>query len=123
MSAGTGIVHSEYNRTKDFLIFYQIWIETNKWNVEPPRESRKFPTKRASQLTLLASGYSEDKRKALFINQEARIYGGKLAKGSIVEHNIVHQAYVLASNGTFSIENSAYSQLGSVTMNKGMVLK
>ncbi|CAA0102615.1 Quercetin 2,3-dioxygenase [BD1-7 clade bacterium] len=119
MSAGTGIVHSEYNRTKDPLIFYQIWIETNKWNVEPRWESRKLPTEQASRLTLLVSGYREDKGKALFINQEARIYGGKLAKGSIVEHNIVHQAYVLASNGTFSVENSACSQMGNVTMNKG----
>ena len=119
MSAGTGIVHSEYNRTKDPLTFYQIWIETNKHDVEPRWESKKFPSEQASKLTLLASGYRNDKAKALFINQEARIYGGKLAKGTIVEHSITHQAYVLASNGMFKVENNTGSKTGSVTMNKG----
>ena len=115
MSAGTGIVHSEYNRTKEPLTFYQIWIETNKNNVTPRWESKKFPTQHASALTLLVSGYPEDKNNALFINQEARIYGGKLSKGAIIEHDIKHQAYILASSGMFKVEDSS----GNITMNKG----
>jgi redox-sensitive bicupin YhaK (pirin superfamily) len=115
MSAGTGIVHSEYNRTKDPLTFYQIWIETNKHDVEPRWESKLFRTNQSSELTLLASGYPEDKGSVLFINQEARIYGGKLVKGSLIEHNIKHQAYLLASDGMFKVEDNS----GSVTMNKG----
>ncbi|MBA6376897.1 pirin family protein, partial [Colwellia sp. BRX8-2] len=90
MSAGTGLVHSEYNRTKNPLTFYQIWIETNKIDVAPRWESKKFPTEHLSALTLLVSGYPADKNKALFINQETRIYGGKLAKGTVIEHNIDH---------------------------------
>jgi redox-sensitive bicupin YhaK (pirin superfamily) len=119
MSAGTGIVHSEYNRTKDPLTFYQIWIETNKQNVAPRWESKKIPTQQTEALTLLASGYSEDKGKALFINQEARIYGGKLAKGTVIEHNINHQAYILASNGMFKIEDDTDGKTNNITMNKG----
>jgi redox-sensitive bicupin YhaK (pirin superfamily) len=119
MSAGTGIVHSEYNRTKDPLTFYQIWIETNKQNVEPRWESKKIPTEQASRLTLLASGYVEDQDKVLFINQQARIFGGKLAKGTIVEHNITHQAYVLASNGLFKMEDNTGSKTGHATMSEG----
>jgi redox-sensitive bicupin YhaK (pirin superfamily) len=120
MSAGSGIVHSEYNHTKDPLTLYQIWIETNKQNVVPRWESKQFPTKQASQLTLLASGYPEDKSNALFINQEARLYGGKLAKGTIIEHNIQHQAYILASSGMFKVKASLGDHSGeSITMNKG----
>lgn len=115
MSAGTGIVHSEYNRTKEPLTFYQIWIETNKHDVTPRWESKKFPTEQASKLTLLVSGYPEDKNKALFINQEARIYGGKLAKGTIIEHDIKHQGYILASSGMFKVEDNT----NNITMNKG----
>jgi redox-sensitive bicupin YhaK (pirin superfamily) len=115
MSAGTGIVHSEYNQTKDPLTFYQIWIETNKHDVEPRWESKIFRTNQSSELTLLASGYPEDKGSVLFINQEARIYGGKLAKGSVIEHDIKHQAYILASDGMFKVEDNS----DSVTMNKG----
>lgn len=119
MSAGTGIMHSEYNRTKDPLIFYQIWIETNKKNVTPRWESKKFPTKQTEALTLLASGYPKDKSEALFINQECRIYGGKLAKGTIIEHKISHQAYVLASSGLFKVKENTDSKKGNITMNKG----
>lgn len=119
MSAGTGIVHSEYNRTKEPLTFYQIWIETNKQNVTPRWESKEFPTKRTDTLMLLASGYAEDKNDALFINQEARIYGGKLTKGTVIEHDIHHQAYVLASNGMFKIEDDKGSKTDNITMNKG----
>ena len=115
MSAGTGIKHSEYNRTKDPLTFYQIWIQTNKNNVKPRWDSKKFPTERASTLTLLVSGYPEDKSCALFINQEARIYGGKLAKGTTIEHPVKNQAYILASDGMFKmLDNASY-----ITMNKG----
>lgn len=115
MSAGTGIVHSEYNRTKDPLTFYQIWIEANKNNVVPRWESKKFPTKQTTALTLLASGYPEDKKSTLFINQYARIYGGKLAKGTIIEHHITQQAYILASSGMFEVEDHT----SNITMNKG----
>ncbi|MBA6399444.1 pirin-like bicupin family protein [Colwellia sp. BRX10-4] len=115
MSAGTGIVHSEYNRTKNPLTFYQIWIETNKIDVAPHWESKKFPTEQLSALTLLVSGYPADKNKALFINQETRIYGGKLAKGTVIEHNIDHQAYILASAGMFKVEDSSKI----ITMNAG----
>ena len=119
MSAGTGIIHSEYNRTKEPLTFYQIWIETNRQNVTPRWESKTFPAKQTEVLMLLASGYIEDKDEALFINQEARIYGGKLAEGTIIEHDIHHQAYVLASDGMFKIEESKGRKADSITMNKG----
>ncbi|MBU2870630.1 pirin-like bicupin family protein [Colwellia sp. E2M01] len=118
MSAGTGIVHAEYNLSAEPLTLYQIWIETNKKNVQPRWETKTFRKQAENKLTLLASGYIEDKNQALFINQEARIFGGKLAKGTIVEHNITHQAYILASNGMFKIEECTGSSK-SVTMNKG----
>ncbi|MDO6445084.1 pirin family protein [Colwellia sp. 1_MG-2023] len=115
MSAGSGISHSEYNLTKQPLTLFQIWIESNKLNIKPRWETKKFPSQLASELTLLASGYPEDNKDALFINQEARIYGGKLAKGTIIEHDISHQAYVLASEGMFKLEGINMN----LTMNKG----
>ena len=115
MSAGSGIVHSEYNRAQEPLTLFQIWIETNKLNVKPRWETKKFPTQQKLKLTLLASGYKEDENDALFINQYARIYGGKLAKGAIIDHDIINQAYVLASDGMFKLEDNT----NNLTMNKG----
>ncbi|GIU07620.1 MULTISPECIES: pirin-like bicupin family protein [unclassified Shewanella] len=123
MSAGSGIVHSEYNRSKDPLTLYQIWIETNKQNVKPRWESQKFPTQQQESLTLLVSGYNEDKSKRetkpLFINQEARIYGGRLALGAMIEHHIHHQAYILASSGMFDILELSDGNMEKTSMNKG----
>jgi redox-sensitive bicupin YhaK (pirin superfamily) len=116
MSAGKGVVHSEYNRSKEPLTFYQIWIKTNTMNIEPRWESKKFPNKAVEDaLPMLVSGYSDDKNKALFIHQKARIFGGKIRKGNVIEHAIEHQAYVLASDGRFEINDNEFPK----TLNKG----
>lgn len=116
MSAGTGIAHSEFNLTKEPLTFYQIWIEPNKQNVKPRWESKSFLQPNESDtLPLLVSGFSADKGKALFIHQQARIFGGGLKKGKEIVHKIHHQAYVLASYGKFEIRDNQQS----VAMNKG----
>lgn len=115
MSAGSGIVHSEFNRTKEPLTLYQIWIESNVHNVSPRWDKKQFPnTVSRKGLPLLVSGFPEDKENALFIHQSARIYGGKIAKGASFEHRITNQAYVLASSGQFTL-----STANQVTMNKG----
>lgn len=85
----------------------------------PRWESKGFPTQQTDKLTLLVSGYSEDSGKALYINQKTRIYGAKLSKGTIIEHSINHQAYVLASNGIFNIEDVTGGKVKKITMNKG----
>ncbi|XPF92911.1 pirin family protein [Colwellia sp. RE-S-Sl-9] len=109
MSAGSGIVHSEYNRTKDPLTLYQIWIQPNKQNVTPRWDSKLFPTNYVTNtLPLLVSGYEEDKDNALFIHQEARIFGGKVKQGIKLTHKITHQAYILASKGNFELTNSGH---------------
>lgn len=123
MSAGTGIIHSEYNRSHEPLTFYQIWLETNKNNIAPRWESKKFPTQPQASLTLLASGYDEDKGTALYVNQQVRIFGGQLAQGMVIEQSIKDQAYILASAGSFivatSVNSSAETNKENVTMHKG----
>ncbi|MBL4827922.1 MAG: pirin family protein [Spongiibacteraceae bacterium] len=116
MSAGSGIVHSEYNRTNKDLVFYQIWIESNQHNVKPRWESKMFPTNTLStKLQLLVSGYAEDRGDALFIYQTARLFGGKIKKGTKIKHDINHQAYVLASEGSFALQDNT----SNCTLNKG----
>ena len=116
MSAGKGVVHSEYNRSKQPLTFYQIWIKTNKMNIEPRWECKKFPNKAVTgSLPMLVSGYAEDKNQALFIHQRARIFGGKISKGAVIEHAIEHQAYVLASDGHIELHDTDTKK----TLNQG----
>lgn len=107
MSAGTGVFHSEYNAELETTNLYQIWIIPNQKNVEPRWDSREFPkTPVSDKLPVLVSGMAEHKgENVLFIYQDAAIYGGKLAKGAIISQPIKHQAYILASDGTFYVND------------------
>jgi redox-sensitive bicupin YhaK (pirin superfamily) len=118
MSAGTGIVHSEYNLSTEPLRLYQIWIKSEQLNVAPRWETQQFPIKAVSQnLPLLVSGFSEDKDSALFIHQKARIFGGRLKQGSEIKHLIAGQAYLLASQGEYEVSTAAGDQ--RVKLNPG----
>ena len=57
MSAGTGIVHSEFNPSeKDPVHFLQIWIEPAMEDVEPSYQQISFaPAEKRGKLKLLAS--------------------------------------------------------------------
>ena len=118
MSAGTGIVHSEYNLSREPLTLYQIWIQTDQLNVAPRWKTQQFPVKTVSQdLPLLVSGFDQDKNSALFIHQKARIFGGRLKQGCEIKHLIGGQAYLLASQGEYEISTLAGDQ--KVKLNQG----
>ncbi len=104
MSAGTGILHSEYNLSGEDTLLYQIWIKPNKLSVKPRWEAMTFPKKYiTNKLHLLVSGREEtnetEDKDFLFIYQDAAIYGGKMKSKTIINHSIKHQAYMLVSQG------------------------
>jgi quercetin 2,3-dioxygenase len=113
MSAGTGVAHSEYNHEGEDTRLYQIWIEPNANGVPPRWEAAAFPkTPVTDALPVLVSGMERHAGSgALFIHQDAAIYGGRLAKGTTLSHSITHQVYVLASYGAFTV-NGMHMQQG-----------
>ncbi|MGJ8692084.1 MAG: pirin family protein [Thalassotalea sp.] len=119
MSAGSGIVHAEYNHSDEPLTLFQIWLETNKQNVQPRWDSKMFPTQFSTHLPLLVSGFAEDEGEALFIYQHARIYGGKIAKGTRFKHSIANQAYILSSSGEFEIADADGKDMTSSILSQG----
>ncbi len=105
MSAGSGIFHSERNEEDEDTKLFQIWIEPHTKKVTPRWESAHFPKEAKNKLTLLVSGYPEDKEEgALFIHQSATIHGGKLTKNAELTHSIRKQAYLLVSEGEIELE-------------------
>ncbi len=105
MSAGTGIYHSEFNLESVDTSIYQIWIYPKTKGVQPRWDTTSFSDRKAKDsLPLLVSGRSEDKAKgALFIHQDASIYGGSLVAGQNVDHPIIDQAYLLISKGKIEV--------------------
>jgi redox-sensitive bicupin YhaK (pirin superfamily) len=112
MSAGTGVTHSEFNRETEDTRLYQIWIEPNERGVAPRWEAKQFPkTPVTDTLPLLVSGRKTDANSdALFIHQDAAIYGGNLKAGTTITQPITYQAYILASVGSFTVNGTTLKQ-------------
>ncbi|NJC05165.1 hypothetical protein GGQ97_000958 [Sphingomonas kaistensis] len=84
MSAGSGVVHAEYNLEDEDTTLFQIWIETDRPNASPGWGAMPFPREaRDGAFQLLASGEPGD--GALTINADARIMGATLKGGSRIE--------------------------------------
>lgn len=70
MTAGRGIVHSEFNASsKEPLRLMQIWIRPNQANLEPSYEQRAVPNQNG--LTWIATG--DHTPDTLHIHQDVRI--------------------------------------------------
>ncbi len=86
MSAGAGVVHSEYNREPQDTQIFQIWIEPDRRGGAPAWGARPFPKDdRAGRFVVLASGDSGD-AEALPIRTDARVLGATLKAGQVVDY-------------------------------------
>lgn len=92
MSAGTGIVHSEYNPSQsEPMHFFQIWIEPSQTGVEPSYEQKKIdPELSQGRLLLIAAPaeIADGSESAVVIHQDARLYVAKLAQGDELSHSL-----------------------------------
>lgn len=101
MSAGTGVMHSEFNASdSDPVHFLQIWIEPARRGVKPGYEEKRFdPETKRGRLRLIASPDGAD--GSVTINQDARLYAAILDGADAVEHAVAdgRRAYVHVVRG------------------------
>ena len=84
MSAGSGVVHAEYNLEDEQTTLFQIWIETDQPGVQPGWGAKPFPRdSREGSFQLLASGHPDD--GALTIHADARVLGASVKAGKAIE--------------------------------------
>lgn len=106
MSAGTGVLHSEYNHGKETLELFQIWIETSKENVSPRYDQKVFLEKdRKNKWQLLVS--EEGGLAPLFIYQKARIFRGSLDKDMTLTYTFSKKGmgvYIFVISGEVVVE-------------------
>jgi len=107
MSAGKGIMHSEYNLEDEQTKLFQIWIEPRLPGGSARWDAKAFPKgDRADSLEILASGFDEDiENGALMIRADARLYGATLASGTLIEHQVADggRIYLVGSSGRLRI--------------------
>jgi quercetin 2,3-dioxygenase len=88
MSAGTGILHSEFNASKsEGVHFLQIWIVPDRAGLPPSYEQKPFPpAERRGRLRLVAA--SDGAEGAVTVHQDARLYLAALGAGERVTHDL-----------------------------------
>jgi redox-sensitive bicupin YhaK (pirin superfamily) len=88
MSAGTGIMHSEYNKNKDKPVkFLQIWIFPNRRNVKPRYDQITLNmADRHNKLQQILSPDPDD--AGVWIYQNAWFHIGKFDKDFSADYNI-----------------------------------
>jgi len=106
MSAGKGVLHSEFNHAQDVTHFLQIWIEPNVAGIPPSYEQKHFDaTSKRGRLRLVAS--PDGREGSVTIHQDAFVYAGLLDGAERAVHKLQpgRRAFVhlargrLAANG------------------------
>jgi redox-sensitive bicupin YhaK (pirin superfamily) len=125
MSAGTGIVHSEFNPSKtDSVHLLQIWILPNQQGLEPSYEQRMFPlAERQSQLRLIAAGDARD--GAVKIYQDVDLYSSVLQVGDRLSYQLQPNRYgwLQVARGTANLNGQALQAGDGVAVNEAELLK
>lgn len=106
MSAGTGIMHSEYNLEDEPTELFQIWIIPKERGGQPSWGMRPFPkADRAGRFVTLASGFAED-ADALKIRTDARVVAATLKAGETAEYRLGkdRKGYLVPATGTIEID-------------------
>jgi hypothetical protein len=105
MSAGTGILHSEFNHSKtESVHFLQIWLLPEKEGLPPSYEQRNFsPAKTPGKLHLVAARDGRD--AAVTVHQDVDLYAAVLEPGDRVSHSLQPQrhAWVQVARGAITL--------------------
>ena len=108
MSAGTGIMHSEYNHSQEKPVhLLQLWIFPRTRGLKPHWEQRVFPrVARAGRLLPVVTGSGLP--GTLAIDQDAQIYVSTLESGQAVIHKTSpdRRAYLFAIEGNLTINGA-----------------
>ncbi|MEQ1759961.1 MAG: pirin family protein [Vicinamibacterales bacterium] len=90
MSAGTGVIHSEFNPSPTEPVhFLQIWIEPAQSELTPSYQHVSYPRdEKRGRLRLVAGPDMRTSTSAVHLHQDARIYAALLGPGESVTHAI-----------------------------------
>lgn len=113
MSAGSGVLHSEFNpSSSEEVNLFQLWIFPKEKGITPRYDQKTFnPDLRKNNIQLVASGFK--KNGELYIHQDAAISLGSVDKNSSIDYRMNQK------------ENGVYMMVveGSIEVNDEKLLK
>lgn len=107
MTAGTGVLHSEYSSPTDRTHLLQIWLLPESKNLEPGYEQISFPRdEKRGKLKLVASRAGTD--SSVTIHQDVSLYASVLANGESVgfEPNAGRHVWIQLISGSLNINGT-----------------
>lgn len=118
MSAGTGILHSEYNHNSDIPVhFLQIWILPHTQNVCPRYDQKNISDfLKDNTLCQILSPYPNE--QGVWIYQNAWMHMGVLSKNTSIDYTVKNNkengVFIIVIEGELSIHEVSMKQSDAV---------
>ena len=120
MSAGSGIVHSEFNGSATEPVhFLQIWIEPKSDGGAPAYEQLRLDTAAKRDKLLLLAG-PDRIAGATQINQDARVFVTEVSPGNTVSHDLQknRHAWVQVVRGAVKVNGASLTTGDAAALSK-----
>lgn len=126
MSAGTGILHSEYNSSKTSPVhFLQIWVLPEQRGIEPGYEQKTFAPE-AKRGVLRLVGSQDGREGSVTIHQDLNLYATILPLGEAVSYRLEpgRVAWVQVARGSVQLnqqpltagDGAAIAEIDEITL-------
>ena len=126
MTAGSGILHSEFNHSSEKpLRLLQMWVFANKKGLQPSWEQKKFTKEeRINKLVPVVTSENTKDGNALRIHQDATFYLSTLTVGGKVDHklSIGRKAYLFVIDGAIKLNNNLMQTRDAAMIEKESLL-
>ena len=125
MSAGTGIVHSEFNQETVDTRLFQIWIMPDRTGETPSWGTRPFPKgARGEGFVTLASGRAEDV-DSLRIRADARLAAATIRAGETIEYRFEagRRGYLVPAKGQIRVNDLLAQARDGVAIEEESVIR
>ncbi len=112
MSAGTGVMHSEFNASDAELVhFLQIWVLPEKVGLKPSYEQKTFADEEKRGHSRLV-GSRDGRHGSVTIHQNLDLYATLISKGDHVSHVLAdgHKGWVQIAQGSAVLNEQQLNQ-------------
>lgn len=124
MSAGSGVMHSEFNPSPDkSASLFQLWIFPKEKGIKPRYDQKSFDaSERKNKIQTVASGFKTI--GDLYIHQDASISLASIEAGNTINYSLnadKNGVYVMVVNGTVEIDGETLNKrdaIGLTDVNK-----
>src|SRR6266852_3367492 len=120
MSAGTGVVHSEFNASRTEPVhLLQVWIEPSAEDFPPSYQQFEFdPAEKHGKLRRIAGPAPDASQPAAVIHQDAHMYAAMLDPGKSVEYPLPpgRHAWLHVAWGDVTVNGQALSTGDAVAL-------